>query len=221
MYGNTSREPCRVGGTARRPHFSLAIISVTVQLRLYVFWVISVYFNLRNILPKSGTFLLGHLVYIYIYIYKVKRSQYRPGQALRIPGSWGFQISRQVVRLSAPRTDRIYPREVFLVIIYVRFCVDPTAIARPEGLYQWKIPMTPSGIETATFRLAAQCLHQLCYGVPVYRGRGFDYIYIYIWLAWWPHYILAAIIRVLNELCDPPVGWRWPALVYDVRVIAQ
>jgi len=28
-----------------------------------VFWVISVYFNIRNTLPKSGTFLLGHPVY--------------------------------------------------------------------------------------------------------------------------------------------------------------
>ena len=36
-----------------------------------MFWVISVYFNLRNILRKSGTFLLGHPVYVctYIYIY--------------------------------------------------------------------------------------------------------------------------------------------------------
>ena len=33
-----------------------------------MFWVISVYFNIRNTLPKSGTFLLGHPVYIYIYI---------------------------------------------------------------------------------------------------------------------------------------------------------
>ena len=32
-----------------------------------MFWVISVYFNLRNTLPKFGTFLLGHL-YIYIYV---------------------------------------------------------------------------------------------------------------------------------------------------------
>jgi len=30
-----------------------------------VFWVISVYFNIKNTLPKSGTFLLGHPVYIY------------------------------------------------------------------------------------------------------------------------------------------------------------
>ena len=28
-----------------------------------MFWVISVYFNIRNTLPKSGTFLLGHSVY--------------------------------------------------------------------------------------------------------------------------------------------------------------
>jgi hypothetical protein len=47
----------------RRPHFSLAIISVTVQI-----WVISVYFNTRNTLPKSGTFLLGHPVYICVCV---------------------------------------------------------------------------------------------------------------------------------------------------------
>jgi len=29
-----------------------------------VFWVISVYFNIRNTLPKSGTLLLGHSVYV-------------------------------------------------------------------------------------------------------------------------------------------------------------
>jgi len=31
---NTSREPGTVSRTARRPHFSLAFISVTVQLRI-------------------------------------------------------------------------------------------------------------------------------------------------------------------------------------------
>ena len=43
---------------------SLAIIFVTVQLWTWVFWVISVYFNIRNTLQKSGTFLLVHPVYI-------------------------------------------------------------------------------------------------------------------------------------------------------------
>ena len=32
-----------------------------------MFWVISVYFNIRNTLPKSGTFLLGHPVYLRLY----------------------------------------------------------------------------------------------------------------------------------------------------------
>ena len=33
------------------------------------FWVISVYFNIRNTLPKSGTFLLGHPVYTLYALY--------------------------------------------------------------------------------------------------------------------------------------------------------
>ena len=64
-----------------------------------MFWVISVYFNIRNALPKSGTFLLGHPVYVYMVI--IRHIQ---GTAVPLQAWTGPEGSR---RLRLPDFKRI------------------------------------------------------------------------------------------------------------------
>jgi hypothetical protein len=75
-----------------------------------------------------------------------------------------------VAKFPALRTGHFTPppKEMFLVL--------PRAIVRLKGLVQWKIPMTPSGIKPAIFRLVAHSLKQPSHCVPPHVSSGFIFI---------------------------------------------
>ena len=69
-----------------------------------------------------------------------------------------------MVRLSASRTSRLYPQEMFLVLIFTRGWVDPRVMVRSEGICHWKIQWHQAGIDPGTVRLVAQRLNN--YATP-------------------------------------------------------
>jgi hypothetical protein len=77
-----------------------------------------------------------------------------------LPLGWGSHISRhsahEVGKVNLTQRPPL-PQEIFLVHIYVKGWVYSRAIVRPEGC-QWKIPVTPSGVEPATFRIVGSVI---------------------------------------------------------------
>ena len=104
----------------------------------------------------------------------MKQSHYRPGQALTVPGGWGSQISWR----SAPRLP--LPSGNIPGNISVSGWINSKATVRPGGL----IPMTPSGIEPASFCLVTQCLNQLRYCVPLFNIYRLQ-ISAFNYKGWW------------------------------------
>ena len=94
---------------------------------------------------------------------------------LRFPGFLD-SIHTKVVRLSTLSTGHLYPGRNTPVLISVRGWVDRRTVELREGLCQWKIPVTPSGIEPATIRLVAQLLNQLRHRQVTLGRRGKKYI---------------------------------------------
>jgi hypothetical protein len=79
-------------------------------------------FQFRDVSPTAS-----------ISIHVTKWSLYRPRQALRVPGAWGSQTSRQLAHESSKFVSLI-PQEIFLVLISFGVWVDPRAIMWPGGL---------------------------------------------------------------------------------------
>jgi hypothetical protein len=100
-------------------------------------------------------------------------SKARPGKVLMAAGGWGFHISKQSAHEGAKFVSPTYRptlkhQGISLVLIYDGGWVHLCAIGRSEGLRQWNIPMTSSGIEAVTFRLVVQCLNQMRHCVLPY-----------------------------------------------------
>ena len=92
------------------------------------------------------------------------------GKAIPLQAWTGPKVSRRA-RLSEYLDNQhskaaFTPQERFLLLIPVRGWINNRATVRTEGLCQWKIPVTLSGIEPATSRLVAHCLNQLRHRIP-------------------------------------------------------
>jgi len=97
---------------------------------------------------------------------KGKGSCNRPGVAQRVPGILSSQIFMtfgKMVRSSASRTGRLYPQEMFLVLLFTRGWVNPRTMVQSEEI-SLKNPLTPLRIDPGTFQLVAQCLNH--YATP-------------------------------------------------------
>jgi len=88
-----------------------------------------------------------------------KQSHYRPGQALRVLGSWGSQISNnshtKVVRLSALHTGHLYNPGNIPDIHFCRRLCQPQGHSAAGRI----MSVMPSRTEIMTFRVVAQCLN--------------------------------------------------------------
>jgi len=76
-----------------------------------------------------------------------------------------FQTNRHMkeVWLSDLSSCLLNHQEILLVLNSVIDRVDPRAIVRPEGLYQWKFAMTASGKRLKCFRLPSRSRWELQY----------------------------------------------------------
>ena len=127
---------------------------------------------------EAGTECTIYCLLFMDIILQVKQYVYRSGQELKVPGGLGSQISRHSAhdggKVVSPRHRPPLPSRKYSWYSFLLEAEStPGAIVRAEGLCQWKILVTPSGIDPATFRVVAQCLNQLRHRVPVTSSKSY------------------------------------------------
>ena len=118
--------------------------------------------------------------------------------------SYLYRPGHRVNKVFSPRHQPPLPRKNICGTHFYLRLSNPEAIVRPEGLCQWKIPGTLSGIEPATFKLLVQCLH---------HAIACPYVYVITWNLWVP--ILRGKIRedfishFISEICVTCRRYWW------------
>jgi len=122
-----------------------------------------------------------------------------PGQTLRVPGGWGFQIWRQLLLEGGKFIRPTYrPSLPTGNIPDIYFWVNLMVILRPEGLIPRRIPITQSGIETAT--------PPVCSAVPQTTGAPW-YFTCQIAYAAFVHKFLIVIVTDVLDFVHSLSNW--------------
>jgi hypothetical protein len=140
-----------------------SVIQHCVSQRAAAGW----YINCNNV--HDARINTKEILIVYSERTGIHKSQAILSQAWRGPeGSWRLSLpdfmtvgTQKLLRRQPSARATFTPHKILLVLIFVRGWVDTRAIVRPEGLCKWKIQTTPSGMETAIFRIVAQCLNEL------------------------------------------------------------
>ena len=137
----------------------MQIMRVFCETRFEFDLLLTIVLCFKDICTKS----IYKLCPYYLLLIKVKLSLYRPRQAPRAPGDWGFQgfqtIGTWRWQGCQPYAPAAFtPQGGSLVLISARGSVDHRAIVRPGGLSHWKISVSQSRIKPVIFRPSSRVL---------------------------------------------------------------